>query len=219
VQVPFRAQPLWRGIATRKPTADFFGGIADFGEWQAVMEIAGRWDPANTGPTGNLAEVPKAQWVLGPGSVYLMAPFAFRQPGRFGDGSYGVLYAALDETTAIAEMASSRARFLRKSHAPRETLDGMLLTLAVTGLLEDARPLFRPGATIYDPEDWTEGQRFGARLRASGTDGIVYTSVRRLGQECVAGFRPDLFSACRPAGNIQIFWDGNQLWGPGGWQG
>jgi hypothetical protein len=207
---------LWRGIAARKPSADFFGGIADFGEWQAVMEITGRWDPANPGPAGSLAGLPRAQWVLGPGSVYLMAPFAFRQPGRFGDGSNGVLYAAMAEATAITEMASGRARFLRGSHAPRETLDGMLLTLALTGLLEDARPLFREGATIYAPDDWTEGQRFGARVRASGTDGILYTSVRRVGQECVAGFRPDLFSGCRPAGSLQFFWDGHDLWGPGG---
>ena len=180
------------------------------------MEIAGLWDPMNSGPAGSLAGLPRAQWVTGPGSIYLMAPFAFRQPSRFGDGSYGVLYAALEETTAILEMAASRARFLRKSHAPRETLDNLLLTLSLTGLLEDARPLFRAGDPIYAKEDWAPAQVYGARVRGAGAKGITYASVRRIGQDCVAGFRPDLFHGCRPAGTLQMYWDGTSLWGPGG---
>ena len=216
MRVPFQAVPLWRGIAARKPSADFFAGIADFGEWQAVMEIAGTWDPAHSGPTGNLVGLPRDCWVTGPGSIYIMAPFAFRQPGRFGDGSHGVLYAALDEPTAIAEMASGRARFLREARAGRETLDTLMLSLTLAGTLEDLRPLFAEGHAIYDKQDWTAGQACAAALRAAGADGIVYASVRRAGGECVAGFRPDLFADCRPGRAEQFFWDGKRLQGPDG---
>jgi hypothetical protein len=216
VRVDFRDVPLWRGILARKPSADFFGGLADFGEWQAVMEIAGIWDPASAGPTGSLAGLPRAQWVSGPGSIYLMGPFAFRQPGRFGDGSFGVLYAALEEPTAIAELAAGHARFLRKSHAGRETIDNLVLRLSVTGELEDLRALFAAGHAIYNPDDWSSAQALAAGLRAAGACGIAYASVRRLGGECVAGFRPDLFSGCRPGGTVQLHWDGKHMLGPGG---
>ena len=216
MRVAFEALPLWRGVAARNPQADFFGGIADFGEWQAVMEITGTWDPANPGPTGNLADLPRAQWVTGPGSVYIMAPFAFRQPGRFGNGGYGVLYAALDEATAVAELAGSRLRFLREGRIARATLDNQMLRLTLAGELEDARPLFADVSAIYQPDDWAAGQSYGAGIRAAGASGIAYASVRNLGGECVAGFRPDLFSHCRPGGTVQLFWDGNHLLGPGG---
>lgn len=208
--------PLWRGIAARNAKADYFGGIADFGEWKAVMEIAGRWDPLQPGPAGSLAALPHAQWVTGPGSIYIMAPFVFCKPGRFGDGSYGVLYAALDEATALAETASSRARFLRQGGIGREILDHLMLRLQATGAMEDLRPLFGTGDPIYHPDDWSAAQARGAALRAAGAQGLVYASVRRVGGECLAGFRPDLFSRCLPAGFFQLFWDGERMQGPDG---
>lgn len=180
------------------------------------MEIAGAWDPTRPGPTGSLASLPRAQWVTGPGSTYIMAPFAFRQPGRFGDGSYGVLYAARDEATAVAEVASGRVRFLRAGRIARESLEEQMLRLVVNGALEDLRPRFAEGDPIYRPDDWTAGQACGAALRASGADGVVYASVRRTGGECVGGFRPDLFSNCLPGASVTFFWDGRNLQGPDG---
>jgi len=215
MEARFEAVPLWRGVARLDPVRDLFGGLADFGEWQAVSEITRLWDPAAPGPRGNLAALPRSEWVVGPGSTFIMAPFAFQRPGRFGDGSFGVLYAALEEATALAELAHSRARFLRAGHNAREVLDHQMLTLLATGTFEDLRA-DRESPGLHDPLDWGPGQAQGARIRAAGGNGITYASVRRPGGACVAGFRPGLFSHCEAAGTVQFFWDGMALHGPGG---
>jgi hypothetical protein len=190
---------------------DVFHGITDFGEWEELYEIESLTNERLRVSAGNLAAVPRAWRAYGPGSAYIMAPFAYHAPGRFGDGSYGVLYAALDEPTAAAEAAYHRARFLRATGTPKELAAFQVLTLKLTGDLEDLRPL--RGAELYDPDPGRYGaaQRLGAQIRAQGGDGVVYASLRRLGGECVAGFRPDRFSECRHVRMAQFYWDGAQL--------
>jgi hypothetical protein len=144
------------------------------------MEIAGGWDPVRPGPAGSLASLPRSQWVTGPGSIYIMAPFAFREPGRFSDGSFAVLYAALDEATAVAELAGSRARFLRKSRIARGTLDHLLLRMSVTGSMEDARPLFTGADAIYPEGGEARGGRKAPAFRPGMKSPLSHPSCRRL---------------------------------------
>ena len=207
--------PCWRIIGTRFPSADFFNGITDYGEWEDVAELEGLWDERHLGPIGNLATIPRDHRAYGTGSSYLMAPFAYQAPGRFGDGSYGVLYAALDERTALAEVAHHRAQFMRLGRRPKETMDHGVLTLAFEGTVEDIRTDTTTLPHVYAPDTWREGQAFGALVRAAGVDGIAYASVRRLGGECLAGFRPNAFSNCRFRHSTQFFWDGTALYAPG----
>lgn len=195
---------------------DCLGGLGEFAEWLAVQEVEDLWAPLAKGPRGQLAAYGPEAWVVGPGSAWLMAPFAFQAPGRFGDGAFGVLYAALERATAIAELAHSRACFLRKAHCPRELLDNQLLTLTVTARMADLRPLRQEAPGLYDPEDWKPAQALGARLRQEGWDGVAYASVRHPPGTCVAGFRPTLFAACAPADTLQFYWDGTRLQGPAG---
>ena len=202
-------------IGARVPSADLFGGIADFGEWEAVSEIENLWNERTLGILGNLASVPRDQRAMGPGSAYIMGPFAFRTPGRFGDGSYGVLYAGLEEPTALAEVAWHRARFLREAGNPRETVNQQVLGLVFAGWAEDIRASRSTQIEIYAPDSWEAGQAFGAEARSTGTDAIAYASVRRLGGECLAGFRPNAFSNCRHLRYVQFFWDGRALHGEG----
>lgn len=216
MEVRFEAQPLWRGVDYRDPSRDLFGGLADFGEGQAVNEIKGLWDLHTPGPRGQLAALSPKAWVVGLGSTFIMAPFAFMKPGRFGDGSYGVLDAALEEPTAMAEYAHGRARFLRQSHRSKELINAQVLTLEASGTFEDLRAEVQSLPGVYAPEDWSGGQALGARIRASGAPGVVHASVRHMGGVCVAGFTPTRFSRCRPPATLQLFWDGKSLRGPGG---
>jgi hypothetical protein len=124
-----------------------------------------------------------------------------------------VLYVALEEVTALAEVAWHRARFMREWSLPRQTTDYQVLGLSFTGTVEDVRPCREAG--IYAPESWAEGQVLGARIRAGGIDAIAYASVRHLGGECLAGFRPKAFSQCRCLRYTQFFWDGKALQAPG----
>lgn len=207
--------PCWRVIATRAPSADLFGGITDFSEWEMVAEIENLWNERTLGALGNLATIPRDQRAYGPGSAYIMASFAFRAPGRFGDGSFGVLYAGLEEATALAEVGWHRARFLREWSLPRQTVDHQVLGLAFEGKVEDLRGSMSHPPGVAAPDSWTEGQAFGSRARQAGADGVVYASVRRLGGECLAGFRPNAFTGCRHLRPVQWFWDGKALQGEG----
>lgn len=209
----FVKTPCWRMVATRSPGVDLFQGLTDFGEWEELYEIESLTNERLRAPGGNLAAVPRDRRAYGPGSAYIMAPFAYRSPGRFGDGSFGVLYAALDEATAMAEVFYHRTRFLRATANPKEMAAYQVLTLKLTGNLEDLRTL-RDGEW-YDPDParYAAAQDFAAQVRSRDGDGIVYASVRLPGGECVAGFRPDRFSECRHARLVHCYWDGSRLTG------
>lgn len=206
----FGPTDCWRLIGTRVPSADLFGGVTDFSEWEEVAEIENLWNDRSLSVLGNLAAVPKEHRAYGPGSAYVMAPFAYRTPGRFGDGSLGVLYAGLEESTAVTEVAWHRARFMRETARPKEIMDHQLLGLVFEGGVEDFRGATLPG--LY-AESWEVGQALGAQARATGVNGIVYSSVRRLGGACLAGFRPNAFQRCRFLRYVQFFWDGRALRG------
>ena len=199
----------WRVIGTRTPSADLFGGVTDYSEWEDVAEIEAIWNERNRPLLGHLATVPREHRAYGQGSSYLMAPFAYWTPGRFGDGSFGVLYAGLEEQTAITEVAWHRARFMRESRLPRQTTDHQLLGMTFEGTVEDLRGSTLPG--LYAPDSWLKGQTQGAQARMEGADAVAYASVRRLGGGCLAGLRPNAFRHCRFLRNIQFFWDGDNL--------
>ena len=201
----------WRVIGSRNPGADLFGGISDYGEWEDVAEIEHLWNERVLPQWGNVAQVPREHRAYGPGSAYIMGPFAYLTPGRFGDGSYGVIYAGLEELTALAEVAWHRARFMREWNLPRQTMDQQVLTLVFAGSVADLRGASPEWPGAFAPDSWVAGQALGAKLRSTGVDGIVYSSVRRLGGECLAGFRPNAFSRCRFMRQAQFFWDGAAL--------
>lgn len=208
--------PAWRLVATRSPGVDVFQGLSDFGEWEELYELESFTNERLRLVVSNLAFIPRERRALGPGSAYIMAPFAYWAPGRFGDGSFGVLYAALDEATTLAEVAFHRARFLRATRTPRETATYQMLSLKVAGAFEDLRGVDRPELFDPDPAGYGASQAFATGILARDGDGVLYPSVRRLGGTCVAGFRPDRFSDCRHLRLLSLFWDGDRLVGPDG---
>jgi hypothetical protein len=203
--------PCWRLVTVRHAGVDIFQGLSDYGEWEELAEIESLTNERLKTAAGNLSLIPRERRAYGPGSAYVMAPFAYWAPGRFGTGGFGVLYAGLDEATARAEVFHHRARFLQATGTSREVATFQVLSLRCTGALEDIRSL--AGTDLYDPAAYGPAQTFAAKVRAGNGDGIFYASVRRPGGECVAGFWPDLFTECRHVRRIQCFWDGNRLHG------
>ena len=54
-------------------------------------------------------------------------------------------------------------------------------------------------------------QAFAAELRAAGSDGIVYPSLRNPGGTCLAAFWPDVVSVARQADHYRYHWNGTRI--------
>lgn len=134
------------------------------------------------------------------------------RPPAFRADSFGVYYAARDETTAIAEVQHHRVSFLRDSRAGAQDLDFELVKATVKGSgFYDLRHRRRDFPAVYSPVDYAASQRLGVELRARGADGIAYDSVRREGGECVAVFRPRCVGAARAVKHFIFRWDGERI--------
>jgi hypothetical protein len=77
--------------------------------------------------------------------------------------------------------------------------------------MHDIRGMRAALPKVYDPDSYAESSRFGVRLRAAGSFGIVYDSVRDPGGQCAAVFRPKALSRCREIGHLLYHWDGTRI--------
>jgi hypothetical protein len=205
-----RWRPSYRIVSSRFPPAGLFDKVADPADLDAIWALDGLTNPRIRQQLGQLDRVPAGRRISGPGTTPVMAAFTHVPPdgSRFGDGSYGIYYAARDRATAISETVFHRERFLAQASHPATDL-GMRLYLADV----DARlHTLRPGwPEAHDPDSYAYSQRLGRRLREEGSDGLVFNSVRQAGGECVALFYPDLVSNCRQSEHFIYRWNGTRI--------
>ncbi len=203
-----------RIIRSRFPPVDLFEDIADPADWAALLSGEQKTNARLMESIGNLDLVPPHRRVAGASATFLMAPFTHvsrDRPSRFSDGAYGVLYAGREFETALFETIHHHARFMRDtSQPPGWTSQFRELVLDVHATLEDCR-LLRPSDPVLSPDDYRAAQAVAAALRASGSDGVVYPSVRHPGGECAALFYPDLASAPMQRRHLEYHWDGERV--------
>jgi hypothetical protein len=124
---------------------------------------------------------------------------AFTHPGpfggRFNDSRRGAWYAGVELETSIAEVAFHKRRFLKDGRiSERLSFDYADFLADFSGrfhFLDDADSLqcLQPEPI---PQCYAPSQALANSLLYSGSSGIVYPSVRRLGGTCIACFRPAL---------------------------
>lgn len=202
-----------RIIPSRYPPVDLFERVADAADFEALYEVESLTNPRLRDAVGEIRLVAPEERVHGPGASYIMAPFTHVGPegGRFNDATFGALYAAQERATAVAETCYHRARFLaRTSEGPLE-LDMRVLEMRLDARLHDIRERREALPRIYDPDDYGAGQRLAARLRAAGSWGLAFDSVRRDGGACIAALRPRAVSQCRQAEHLVYAWDGRSI--------
>ncbi len=163
---------------------------------------------------GELRLVPPEDRVAGPGANWVMAPFTHRHPGgsRFSGGSDGVYYAGDGLATAIAETAFHFATFATDSgDGPRrETM--RVLVGPVDHAFHDLAQLHpAERVPLMDPRSYTRSQPFAAELRAAGSDGLHYPSVRRPAGFCLAVFRPTAVGIPQQTQHLEYEWDGTAV--------
>lgn len=207
----------WEGasriIRSRFPPIDLFEDIADPADWPLLISAEQKTNPRLMETIGNLDLIPAARRVGGQGATYLMAPFTHVSrdwQSRFGDGTYGVLYAGNSFEVALLETVHHHQNFMARTAEPEGwTSQFRELRLDVRASLRDLRG--DPYAAALDPDSHAESHLVGRALKESGASGVVYPSVRRLGGECVGLFYPDLASNVRQARHLDYHWDGKRV--------
>ncbi|WP_084619891.1 RES family NAD+ phosphorylase [Devosia chinhatensis] len=201
----------YRLIRSIYPPIDLFEDIADPSDWEALASAEAKTNPRVWEHLGRLDLVPPARRVSGPGASYLMAPFVHvsrDRPGRFTDGAYGVLSLGDRDEVAIREVAYHHARLMRATHEePGWTSQFRMLVTRLDADLHDLRTF----PDCHDPDDYAASQAVGRALRAAGSNGVIYTSVRCPGGECAGLFWPDLLAPPVQADHYDFHWDGARV--------
>lgn len=206
------AEILWpkavRIIRSVFPPIDLFEDIADPRDWPLIIAAEQKTNPRLMETIGALDLVPPTRRVAGQGASYLMAPFTHAspdRPSRFSAGLPGVLYAGNSFEVALAETVFHHGEFMaRTNEPPGWTSQFREIVLTVEARLNDLR-----GAAL-DPSRYGECQALAEKLRAAGSDGVVYQSVRWPGQ-CVGLFYPDCARNAAQGRHLDYHWDGQRV--------
>lgn len=203
---------VYRMVPSVFPPVSLFDRITDVGDLEAVFVIEAMTNDRLRQEVGDISLVPVGDRIVGPGSTAIMAAFTHLNPegGRFTDSTFNAYYCGLELDTAIAETKYHREVFLAATVLGRPTYVDMRVYLA---RLDDEMHDLRVGApeALYHPKDYSSGQAFGRDLRARGSNGLIFNSVRNPGGTCVAVFRPRLLSNCRQERHLTYQWDGERI--------
>ena len=213
--VRLRWRRSWRLVPARFPPVPLFERVTDPADLDVTLAIEALTDPAVRDAVGELSAVAPAERVSGPGSSPVMAAFTHPSPSgsRFAAPGRGVYYAARELPTAIAEVRFHRARFLAATREPSIEVSMRAYVAGIDATLHDvrgAREAF-PDAYVAAPDGYARSAAFAGRLRDAGATGIAYDSVRRVGGQCVALFRPRAVRLrVEEHAVIRLVWDGER---------
>lgn len=208
-----RFAPCHRIVSSRLPTIHLFERVAKAEDWEALYKLESLTNARIRNEEGSLSLVPLADRAFGPNASVIMAPFTHlsSEGSRFTNGRYGAYYAAESLDTAIAETRYHRENFLRATQQSPIELEMRCYLADVICEMHDLRGRRAELPDIYDPQSYAASQRLGADLRAAGSQGIAFDSVRRPGGECVAVFRPRLVQNVRQSVHLRYAWDGKSI--------
>ena len=200
-----------RIVPTRYPSVFLYDRVADPQDFEALYALEAMTNDRVRDEIGEIELVPKADRIFGPGSGPIMAAFTHLNPdgSRFSDGSFGMFYAAREQRTAIRETQHHLGRFLAATNEAAIHLQMRLYHVAIDARLHDLRGPGPALAALHDPDRYAASRTVGAALRAGGSAGVVYRSVRDAPRgECVGLFKPRAASGCVHAAHLLYAWDG-----------
>lgn len=200
----------FRILPSRFPPVGPWDRIARPEDFEALAELEGLTNPRIREELAILSRIPRARWATGPGTTPIMAAFTHLDPEgtRFSAGEFGVLYVSARIETAIRETVFHRERFLARTREPPMQLQMRCYVTAVNRRLHDVRGGY---PALHRPDDYSPSQRVGRELRAAGSDGIVYDSVRHAGGQCAGLFWPDCVAPFRQSAHYAYHWDGTSI--------
>lgn len=210
----------YRIIASRYPPIDLFERVSeDPAVWEALIAAEALSNPRVRQEVGDISLVPPEERVQGPGASYVMASFTHVNPdgSRFSDGTYGVYYAARELDTAIAETAFHFGRLATAAGDGARREDFRVLVGALDSHLHDLRLLTDRalGKGLLNPHvsSYAESAAWARRLRAEGSNGLVYPSLRHSMGTCIGAFHPRAVGLPQQERHIQYHWNGKNVSG------
>jgi hypothetical protein len=210
-----RWDKTFRLIPSRYPPIGLFERIADPADWDVLAELEGLTNDRLRDEVGDISMVPVNERLTGPGASPIMAAFTHVGfPSRFTSGRYGVYYASNSFNGALAEVLHHQTRFLKRTAEQKTEFDLRTYVGRINGELHDVRGGF---PRIHDPNSYAHSQAVASELRARGSNGIVFDSVRRPRTNNIAVFRPSVLSAPRgkphvtQSSHVRVEWDGTKM--------
>lgn len=200
----------YRIVPSRFPPVGLFDRISDAADLDALFALEALTNPRLRDEVGALQLIPRDRRISGPGSTPVMAAFTHFSPqgSRFSDGTWGVFYAAHSVVTAVEETVYHRQQFLAATAEPPCDLQMRCYRTSIDGKLYDLRSGW---AAAQDPASYVASVQLARTLRAAGANGIVYSSARHQGGECLAAFYPDVVAPCVQTQHLIYRWDGQRI--------
>lgn len=176
-QVTLQWPSLHGLIPSHFPPIDLFERVADPQDLDIVFAIEALTNDRLMSEVGDLSGILPEDRLSGRGSTPVMAAFTHTgQPNRFTDGRYGVYYGANSLGTAIAETVYHRELFLSATNQPDTEVTMGEYVGQVALPLHDVRG--DDYQHLHDKDDYETSQIFAKKLRAQGSNGLLYNSVR-----------------------------------------
>ena len=201
-----------RLIPSRFPPVGILDTIATPDDLRYIVELESWTNDRLSSELGVIVTIPAAEWVVGvPQAMVIMAAYCHPHldGGRFNDDRRGAWYAALSRDTAIAETVFHRTKELEEIGVFETRVEMRQYLADFDSEFHDVRgtPTYD---VLHDPDSYAASQALGTSLLNRGSNGVYYRSVRHLGGECVACFRPKLVLNVRPATHFEFRWEGTR---------
>jgi hypothetical protein len=209
-----RWKASYRIIPSRYPPISVFERIADPDDRELLMALEGLTNPRLRQQAGEISLVPPSRRVSGPGASVVMAPFTHAskdRPTRFSSGAYGVYYAGHKFETALREVAFHMGAFYARTRDPPHEETFRTYEGPIDTLLHDLRTGDWKAFLDPDPATYPHPQALGRQLRESGSNGVVYPSVRHPKGECIGAFWPDIVKVPMQTKHVMLKWDGERI--------
>jgi hypothetical protein len=200
---------LYRLVPSHFPPIDLFENVVDPQDLDIVFAIEALTNDRLRDEAGDLALVAVDDRISGVGTSPIMAAFThIGSASRFTDGAaFGIYYGAKALNTAFAETIYHREQFLLATNEPDTELTMRCYINKVALPLHDIRG--EAFTSLYN-EDYSAPQQLAKALREVGSNGLVYCSVRDVGGECVAAFKPKAVTIPLQGGHYKYIWSGKK---------